>query len=94
MFTGGDTTVAAIAATFFYLSRSPAAFAKVSQELRMALATLDSIRQGSILTSCTYLRACLDEVMRLSPPAPGTLVSSTSTLLPTFLSYLPIPVLC
>ena len=71
---GGDTTSTAISAALFYLSRDPAALSIVTREIQNAFPDLKSIRQGPALASCTYLRACLDEAMRLSPPAPGTIL--------------------
>ena len=33
----------------------------------------DEIRSGEKLVSCHYLRACIDEALRMSPPVPGIL---------------------
>ena len=41
--------------------------------IRAAFPTLDSIRWGPRLSSLTYLRAVIDESMRLAPLAPGPL---------------------
>ena len=41
---------------------------RLTEEIRTTFPTLDSIRQGSLLTSCVYLRSCIDEALRLSPP--------------------------
>lgn len=68
---GSDTTSTAMAATVFYLSRNPAALAKVTEEVRSKFRDVEEIRQGPILNSCTYLRACVDEAMRLSPSVGG-----------------------
>ena len=70
---GSDTTATAISATFFYLSRNPECLAILTQEVRSAFPDVESIRQGYALHSCTYLRACLDEAIRMSPPIPGVL---------------------
>ncbi|KAK4238798.1 cytochrome P450-like protein [Achaetomium macrosporum] len=70
---GSDTTSTAMAATLFYLVRHPAALAKVTAEVRSKFASLEDIHQGAQLTSCTYLRACIDEAMRLSPSVGGLL---------------------
>ena len=71
LFSGGDTISTALAAVFFYLSREPSAYACLTHEIRTSFTSLESIRQGPLLSSCKFLRACLDEAMRLSPPAPG-----------------------
>lgn len=70
---GGDTTSTALAAVLFYLSRSPAAYSRLANEIRTTFSNVESIRRGRELTSCKYLKACLDEAMRLAPAAPGAL---------------------
>ena len=70
---GGDTTSTALAAVLFYLSRHDEAHNILNNEIRSTFPTIDDIRQGHRLSSCHYLRACLEEAMRLAPPAPGAL---------------------
>lgn len=62
-----------MAATLFYLVRSPAALARAAAEVRGTFSSVEDIRQGAQLTSLTYLRACIDEAMRLSPSVGGLL---------------------
>ncbi|KAL6852994.1 hypothetical protein ACO1O0_007543 [Amphichorda felina] len=64
---GSDTTSTAMAATLFYLVRNEAALRRVVEEVRSKFSDVEEIVQGPALTSCTYLRACIDEAMRLSP---------------------------
>lgn len=68
---GGDTSATAMAAVFFYLSRHPPAYARARDEVRSAFATVDDIRAGAgtgeLNEKCRYLRACIDEAMRMSP---------------------------
>lgn len=45
----------------------------VTHEIRQAFLTPDDVCSGSNLNGCTYLRACIDESLRLAPPAPGAL---------------------
>ncbi|KAI1421212.1 cytochrome P450 [Xylaria sp. FL1777] len=68
----GDTTKTALSAVFFYLSRFPACYKKLTDEIRSNFTSGSEIK-GQPLTGCTYLRACIDEALRLSPPAPGIL---------------------
>lgn len=70
---GGDTTAAALGALFFYLSRetNAEAYRKLSNELRTTFHSAEEIHSGSKLSGCHYLRACIDEAMRMSPPVPG-----------------------
>lgn len=62
-----------MAATLFYLVRNEAALRKVIEEVRSKFNNVEEIVQGPALTSCTYLRACIDEAMRLSPSVGGIL---------------------
>jgi cytochrome P450 len=68
----GDTTKTVLSATFFYLSRNPNSYRKLTQEIRSIFKNGSEIR-GPGLAQCGYLRACIDEAMRMSPPAPGIL---------------------
>jgi cytochrome P450 len=70
---GSDTTSTAMAATLFYLVRNPSALTLVTEEIRSKFSNVEDIHQGPLLTSCTYLRACIDEAMRLSPSVGGLL---------------------
>ncbi|MCJ1250608.1 hypothetical protein MMC30_007836 [Trapelia coarctata] len=70
---GSDAISTGMAGCFFYLSRHPGACAKVSAEVRRAFPSADDIRTGQTLTSCVYLRACIDESLRMSPPVGGAL---------------------
>ncbi|KAH9211037.1 cytochrome P450 [Leptodontidium sp. 2 PMI_412] len=65
---GSDTTASAFAAIFFYLSRNPEALTKLNEEVRSTFQDVSDIHAGPNIRSCTYLRACVDEAMRLSPP--------------------------
>jgi len=70
---GSDTTSTAMAATIFYLVRNSNALKKVTEEIRSAFNGVEDIVQGATLGSCTYLRACIDEAMRMSPSVGGLL---------------------
>ncbi|TKX18516.1 cytochrome P450 monooxygenase-like protein 53 [Elsinoe australis] len=73
---GGDTTSTAIASTFFFLTKAgnENVLKKLTEEIRSKFSSLEEIRPGAVLTSCTYLRACVDESMRISPPVPSPLM--------------------
>ncbi|KAI1821180.1 isotrichodermin C-15 hydroxylase [Xylaria intraflava] len=68
---GSDTTSTAMAATLFYLVRNPHALQKAKEEVRSRFTDVEEISQGPQLNSCTYLRACIDEAMRMSPSVGG-----------------------
>ena len=67
---GSDTTTTALAGVVFYLTRNPRVYARLTQEIRTTFPTVDDIHSGTKLRDCRYLRACLDEAMRMSPPVP------------------------
>ncbi|KAI1413499.1 cytochrome P450 [Hypoxylon sp. FL1857] len=69
---GGDTSATALSATLFYLSRNLKCYARLAAEVRTTFQSGDEIC-GSKLAGCQYLRACIDESLRMSPPSPGTL---------------------
>lgn len=70
---GSDTTSTALASAIFYLVHNPDAFAKLVKEVRSTFTDVEEIHIGPQLASCTYLRAVIDEGMRLSPPVGGIL---------------------
>ncbi|KAF1998926.1 cytochrome P450 [Amniculicola lignicola CBS 123094] len=70
---GADTSATAMAAIFFYLSRNPDAYARAAAEVRSTFSSVSDIQNGAKLNSCRYLRACIDEAMRMSPSVGQTL---------------------
>ncbi|KAL3435218.1 cytochrome P450 [Aspergillus tetrazonus] len=70
---GSDTSSTGMAATFFYLSRNPSAYDRVANEVRSVFPTPDSVCQGPKLSFCVYLRACIQEALRLAPAVSGAL---------------------
>ncbi len=70
---GADTVATATTALFFYLSRNPAAYKRAASEVRKAFQNVDEVHMGPKLNSCKYLRACVDETMRMSPSVGSSL---------------------
>ncbi len=72
---GADTSSSALSATFFYLTRNPPALKRVQEEVREKFKgqDIEAINWGTELKSCVYLKACLDEAMRMTPAVPGLL---------------------
>ncbi|KAF3024989.1 hypothetical protein E8E14_013965 [Neopestalotiopsis sp. 37M] len=64
---GGLTTSTAISAIFFYLSRHQDVYRRLAAEVRAAFPDSASIKSGPELSGCTYLRAVIDESLRMAP---------------------------
>lgn len=62
-----------MSALFFYLSRNPRCYKRLADEVRSKFTSGADIRSGPVLSDCQYLRACIEESLRISPPVPGTL---------------------
>ena len=73
MIAGSDTTSTTLAATIFYLVRNPRAMDLVKREVRESFDAVEDIVSGSKLNDMTYLKACIDEALRLAPAVPGAL---------------------
>lgn len=58
---------------FFYLSRHPRVYTRLASEIRNTFSSGKDIRSSPQLKSCTYLRAVIDECLRIAPPSIGTL---------------------
>ncbi|KAI0158138.1 cytochrome P450 [Xylariaceae sp. FL1272] len=70
---GGESVSTATSSLFFYLSRNPDCYCKLRDEIRRTFNRDGEIRSGPKLASCKYLRACIDEALRLAPPGPGAM---------------------
>ncbi|KAK7698058.1 hypothetical protein SLS64_012936 [Diaporthe eres] len=75
---GSDATRFAIAATMFYLLQNPDAKEKAVAEVRALDLGTDGPSESNI-ASLKYLRACVDEAMRLSPPKAGSIPRETGS---------------
>ena len=65
---GSDTSQVVITSTLFYCLHSADTLVLLQAEVRAALDDVEDICIGARLEFCYYLRACIDESMRLSPP--------------------------
>ncbi|KAF3937911.1 hypothetical protein ABW19_dt0209692 [Dactylella cylindrospora] len=73
MVAGSDTTSTSLAATIFWLVRHPRALERLEKEIRSTFNDIEEIVSGATLNTCNYLKAVIDEAMRLSPAVPGGL---------------------
>ncbi|KAF9886243.1 hypothetical protein FE257_011856 [Aspergillus nanangensis] len=71
MIAGSDTTSTTLAATIFYLVRNLSALKTIQEEVRSSFDGVEDIISGSKLNDLTYLKACIDEALRLAPAVPG-----------------------
>ena len=66
---GSETTASSLAALINNLLRHPRVYAKLKQEIRTTFSSEDEIKL-SVANSLTYLNACIEENLRIFPPAP------------------------
>ncbi|KAI0451920.1 cytochrome P450 [Xylaria acuta] len=70
---GGSTVATAICGSLFHLSCHGDAYTRLATEIRKTFSSGHEIQPGPKLASCTYLRAVIDESLRMTPPAPSPL---------------------
>ncbi|KIA75574.1 benzoate 4-monooxygenase cytochrome P450 [Aspergillus ustus] len=66
---GSETTAIALTHLLYYLVKNPRCLSKLREEVSKAIAG-DQIAPYSKVKSLPYLKACIDESLRLSPPLP------------------------
>lgn len=69
---GTETSATLFAALFFYLTHYPTAYRKLADEIRERFSGVEQIHSGPALATCIYLFACINEALRMSPPAVGS----------------------
>ncbi|KAJ3579322.1 hypothetical protein NPX13_g1243 [Xylaria arbuscula] len=65
-----DTTSISLSGIIFYLTGDPSRCQKLAIEIQSVFSSVDEIVPGPKLMACIYLRACVDEGMRLTPSGP------------------------
>lgn len=71
---GSDTTSITISSFFFYLTHNQRVYLKLVKEIRDMFTDAEDIVHGPrLLNECKYLRACIDETLRISPAGPSEL---------------------
>jgi cytochrome P450 len=66
---GATTTT--LSAFCFYIIRNPVIYHKLVSEIRTSFISGDDIQSSTTLSPCRYLRACIEETLRMTPAAPG-----------------------
>lgn len=64
---GSDSTSVTLSGLFFYLSHYGEALGKLRQEITSTFVSPEDIFPGPGLSSCKYLKAAIDEAMRMTP---------------------------
>ncbi|TGO14403.1 hypothetical protein BTUL_0053g00020 [Botrytis tulipae] len=67
---GSNTANSALTSIFYFLSQHPFIREKLTTIIHSTFPDVESISHGPALNSMVYLRACIDESMRLCPPVP------------------------
>lgn len=70
---GADTTAIVLAGIFFYVTRNRDIGAKLSEEILSTFGSSSEIVAGPKLSSCRYLRAVIQEGLRMAPPVTSDL---------------------
>lgn len=65
---GSETTASALTGLTWYLLRNPACLSKLNAEVRGAFASREQIT-GDATAALPYLHGCIEEVLRIFPPA-------------------------
>lgn len=67
---GRDTTASLLSNLFFVLAKRPDVYSKLSAEIRSTITAANEPPSLEALKSMKYLRACINESLRLHPPIP------------------------
>lgn len=69
-----DQFYSTLAATLYYLLQNPSTLERLQKEIRTTFTAREQISMSGLkMQSCTYLRACIDETMRMTPAVGGVL---------------------
>lgn len=73
---GSETTATLMSGFTYYILQDPERLAKLTTEIRNAFSSAEEIDFVSV-NKLKYLRACLDEALRIYPPVPDTFPRNT-----------------
>lgn len=74
---GSETTATLLAGATYYMLRNPETMRKAVEEVRSSFPNEEDITFSSASSNLPYTLACLEETLRLYPPAPTILVRQT-----------------
>ncbi|KJX93675.1 cytochrome P450 like protein [Zymoseptoria brevis] len=77
---GGDMVAVTIAATMFYVMQDSRILRRLQREIRTTFVD-EPPTLGPELDGCVYLRACIEEALRMAPPGPGVFWRQASSCL-------------
>jgi cytochrome P450 len=69
---GSETSATCLSGVMFYLLKNPATLDKLTNEIRNSFPDINEMSMQK-LAKCQYLNACLQEALRMYPPAPSML---------------------
>ncbi|KAK3671598.1 hypothetical protein LTR78_008521 [Recurvomyces mirabilis] len=70
---GSDTSSTTMSAVMFYLLTKADAMSRLKHEVLSTFQNVEEICKGPKMQACSWLRACIDEAMRMSPAVAGLL---------------------
>jgi len=73
MVAGSDTTSIELSAVMVYLLKTPFCMNILKEKTRETFSNVEEIVSGFQLNNIVYLKACIDEAMRLAPAVPGAM---------------------
>ena len=73
LFLGSDTVGLTIASIIYYLLTNSQCLDQVTKEIHSIFSDVEQIRLSPGLKACKYMKACVDETLRMTPPVPGLL---------------------
>lgn len=71
---GSETTLVILSAFLFYVSRDSKVYVRLSTKIRTTFKSVEDILEETTLSSCEYLRACIQKIMRMSSAKSSELV--------------------
>ena len=67
---GSDTANTALTSVFYFLVHNRQVLTRLTRSIRESFENVEDISSGHVLASNAYLKACVNEALRLCPPVP------------------------